>query len=98
MNNNNDIASIKTRVLKVFSSQLNTTVTDQIINKELEHDLGLDSSEINTVIIMLEKLYHTPIYEEDCETFNTINDIILFIEKKQQKKYIIKHYVNNPNK
>jgi acyl carrier protein len=91
MNSNNDILSIKSKVFKVFNSQLNIAITNKSINNELG-ELGLNSSKMNTIVIMLEKLCHIPISEEDCESFNTINDVVLFIEKRQKKKYIVKQY------
>jgi acyl carrier protein len=95
MNSNNDILSIKSKVFKVINSQLNISITGQLINNDLRRELGLNSSEMNSIVIMLEKLYHIPISEEDFEAFNTINDVVLFIEKKHQKKYIIKQYTNS---
>lgn len=88
----NDITSIKAKVLKLFGSQLNISITDNLTNKSLRNELGIDSIQKMNVIVMIEKFYHIPISDEDDENFNTMNDIIQFIEKWHQRKYLIKHY------
>jgi acyl carrier protein len=92
MNNPKDILPIKTKVLKLFGSQLDISMSDKLIHKNLRDELGMDSIKITNVIVMLEKLYHIPICDEECEAFNTIDDFIHFIDIWQQKKYFIKQY------
>lgn len=98
MEGNNDILSIKTKILKVLNSQINEPITKEAIDKNLREELGVNTSKMDKIIFMLEKLYHIPILEEDLENLNTVNDIVVFIEERMQKKYIVKQHANTDPK
>lgn len=88
----NDITSIKTKVFKLFSGQLNISITDNLMNKNLQDELGIDAIQKMNVIVMIEKLYHIPISDEDAECLNTMNDFIQFIKNSYQKRYAVKRH------
>lgn len=78
---------IKTRVIKVFSTQTEKPITKDMIYSDLRSGLGLGSTEILKAIVMIEKLYHIPISDDECENFKTMNDYIQFVNKYYQNKY-----------
>ena len=92
----NDIKDVKTRVLKVFSSELSNTPTFNIINQDIRKELKINSYKVAKIVIMLEKLYQIPISEEDTESLITINDFIEYIKDLENKKNgRIKKYIAN---
>jgi len=96
MENATEILSIKNKVFKIVGSQLCINITNDYIHKDLINELGLDSIAVIHIITMVEKLYHIPISDEECERLRTINNIIEFIEDNlYQKKYLIKKCYNN---
>jgi len=96
MNENTDISTVKSKVIKVINSKVCFKITEDYNNKSLAKEFGLDSLEIIDIITMLEKLYHIPITDEDFEHLKTINNIVNFIEDSLMKrKYLIKKTTYN---
>jgi acyl carrier protein len=72
------------KVLKIIDSQSYYKITKDKVNINFKK-LGIDSLGMLNIIVMIEKLFHITIFDEEFEKFTNINDIINYIEKKVNK-------------
>ncbi len=61
-------------------------IKDPDFDKYLD-DIGLSMLDQAELIIEVEDEFSITIYDEEAMRFNTLNDILLFLEKKQQDEF-----------
>ena len=88
INNNfgsTDLAYSRNEIFKIVklitSNQLKLDSSNVTINSDFKNDLRADDIEIAEIIIDMENYFEIKISNEDADSFNTIGDVVIFIEK-----------------
>ena len=70
------------KIVKFFTSkQLKLDSSKLSIDSDFKNDLRADDIEIAEIIIDMENYFEIKISNEDADSFNTIGDVVIFIEK-----------------
>jgi len=72
------------KVLRVFNSRSHMAITKDMLNCNFK-ELKIDSIDLMQVIVMIEKLFHIPIFDDEIEKTENINDCIKLVERKINK-------------
>lgn len=80
MSLSNDILTKK--IIKIFNSKVEQHLSINDLDKCIKNDLKVDSIEMTNIIVMAEKLFHVPIFDDECESIVTIGDFAQLIEGK----------------
>lgn len=68
------------KVRKVISAQLKTEEEKITLNSNIKEDLGADSVDILQMLMTLEDEYNVQIPDEKLIKFNTVNDIVEYLD------------------
>lgn len=69
------------KVKEFIAYQLDVNEEQIDLSTRLEDDLNADSFDILEIVIALENEYDIEFYDEDVETFVTVQDIVDYIER-----------------
>ena len=76
--------------LKRIISEYVDVAPDQIdINMDLKFDIGLDSFGLISLICAIESEFNSHIPDSMCAKFNTLLDMVAFIDTENKKKIIV---------
>lgn len=75
---------IKEKVIEILAEELGVELDEIKMNSNLQDDLGADSLAVVEVIMAFEDEFDLKIPEEDTTQLTTVQDIITYIESKQE--------------
>ncbi len=75
---------ITEKVKSIIVDQLGVSVEEVTPEASFIEDLGADSLDIVELIMALEEAYEIEIPDEDAEKIQTVEDVISYIQSKQQ--------------
>ncbi|MDD2217613.1 MAG: acyl carrier protein [Eubacteriales bacterium] len=70
------------RIKELIAEQLNVSVDSVTLETHLMKDLEADSLDAVEIIMAIEDEYEIEIPDEDAEKFQSIGDIVKFVEEK----------------
>ena len=71
------------KVIELIAQQLNKSVDEVTVEKEIVKDLGADSLDVVEMLMSLEEEFNITVPEEDAVNIKTVGDIVKLIEEKQ---------------
>ena len=75
---------VKEKVMEILAEELGVELDQINMNSHLQDDLGADSLAVVEVIMAFEDEFDLKIPEEDTTQLTTVQDIITYIESKQE--------------
>ncbi len=69
------------KVKELIAQQLNKSVDEVTIDKEIVKDLGADSLDVVEMLMSLEEEFNITVPEEDAVNIKTVGDIIKLIDE-----------------
>lgn len=75
---------IKEKVIEILAEELGVELDEIKMDSNLQDDLGADSLAVVEVIMAFEDEFDLKIPEEDTTQLTTVQDIITYIESKQE--------------
>ncbi|WP_303865101.1 acyl carrier protein [Alkalibaculum bacchi] len=75
---------VKEKVMEILAEELGVELDQINMNSHLQDDLGADSLAVVEVIMAFEDEFDVKIPEEDTAQLTTVQDIINYIESKQE--------------
>lgn len=67
---------------KFLVDELNVNADDVKMEAELSGDLGINSLELADLIYVCEDKFNIEIADEDLQNFNTVGDVVRYLEEK----------------
>jgi len=83
--NNIELTDIKSRVRSVIASALKVNVNLLFSENRLFEDLGVDSLDKITLLVMLENEFGRAIPDEDALKFNSVGEVEQYIAKRDSE-------------
>jgi acyl carrier protein len=77
--------SLEQDVIDIIVEQLGVDAADVTNEKSFVEDLNADSLDLTELIMTFEERFGFEISEEDAEKLKTVNDVITYIENKQNE-------------
>lgn len=71
------------QIKQIISNQLGTAVEDINENTNLKEDLQADSLDVVELVMATEEAFDIEIDDDVVVTFNTVGDVVKYIESKQ---------------
>lgn len=78
-------SEIADRIKSIIVDQLSVSIDEVTPEASFIEDLGADSLDIVELIMALEGEYDMEIPDEDAEKMQTVQDVIGYVQKKQQE-------------
>ena len=75
--------AVAEKVIELISKQLNRSVEEITLDKEIVKDLGADSLDVVEMLMSLEEEFEISVPEEDAVNIKTVGDIIKLIEQNK---------------
>ncbi len=69
---------------KILVEELRVDADDVTMEATLTSDLGVNSLELADLTLLCEEKFNLVIEDEDLHTFNTVGDVVAYLENKQQ--------------
>ncbi len=75
---------IKEKIIEILAEELGVELDEIKMDSNLQDDLGADSLAVVEVIMAFEDEFDLKIPEEDTTQLTTVQDIVTYIESKQE--------------
>ena len=75
---------VKEKVMEILAEELGVELDEIKMDSNLQDDLGADSLAVVEVIMAFEDEFDVKIPEEDTTQLTTVQDIVNYIESKQE--------------
>ena len=72
-------------VKKILVEEMQVKESDVTLEAELTNDLRINSLELADLVYLCEEKFGIVIDDEDLHNFNTVGDIVAYLEKKNVK-------------
>ena len=79
------IENVFEEVQKIMAKQLRKPVESIRMDSQIKRDLGADSIDILQLLLRIEDDYGIMIPDERLANFNTVGDVVAFLEKLSEK-------------
>ncbi len=77
------------KLKRIISEYVDTEPSQIDINMDLKFDMGLDSFGLVSLICAIESEFNISISETNCSKFNTLLDMVNFIDNEKSKMAIV---------
>ncbi len=75
-------ANERSRLRSLVASQLGVDLQDLVTGIRFLDDLGVDSLDVDELVMVLEESFQIIVPDEDVEGFHTLGDVEAYVEKR----------------